>query len=263
MQEKLPEVALILIAATFIILTLTGLVVISLFINQKRKFKYRHELADMKNIYEREALKTQIETQSQIFESISRELHDNVGILISIALVHLQSLPTKDGKTKEVINLLNESMDTLRDISRSLNPDMISRIGLCNAITHEMKKIRKTNLFNTTFSVEGEEWPIDPSKQIILFRIVQEALNNAMKHSGGNNLVIKMKFEVNGLSISIKDNGKGFQPEVICQSSGLLNMKKRANLLLARLTIDSSEENGTCVSVYFAGEPRLEASRHL
>src|SRR5215212_5152463 len=92
MQEKLSEVTLILVGSTVIILMLTGLIVLSLFINQKRKFRYRQEKLEMKNNFNQEILRSHLEIQSQAFESISRELHDNVGTLISIAIVHIRSL---------------------------------------------------------------------------------------------------------------------------------------------------------------------------
>jgi len=78
MQEKLSEVVLILIASTLIILILAILIVVALFINQRRNFKHRQDLSDLKNVYEREVLKTQLETQAHTFEVISQELHDNV-----------------------------------------------------------------------------------------------------------------------------------------------------------------------------------------
>ncbi len=252
MQEKLSEVTLILVGSTFVILTLTGLVVISLFINQKRKFRYRQELANMRNSYEREVLKTQLETQSLTFQSISRELHDNVGTLISIALVHLHTVPFETRKMEEVTNLLSEAMDTLRDISRSINPERISRMGLRNALGEELEKIRKTNLFKTTFETAGEEFAIDPQQQIILFRIVQEALNNALKHSGGDSLSLKMIFQDNCLSITLCDNGRGFNQKSEFNTSGLLNMKKRAELIKADLTIESHAERGTCLRINYS-----------
>jgi glucose-6-phosphate-specific signal transduction histidine kinase len=116
MQDKLSEVTLILIGSTLIILILTGLIIISLFISQKRKFRHHQEKLDMKNNFDNELLRSRLEIQSQAFESISRELHDNVGTLISIAMVHVKSQgERKNGedisKRDEVTSLLNEAMD--------------------------------------------------------------------------------------------------------------------------------------------------------
>src|SRR5690242_20981737 len=91
MPDKFSEVVLILVGSTFIILVLVVLVITVLFINQKRKFRHRLELSDLRNEYDRELLQAQLEIQSQTFETISRELHDNVGTLLSIAMVHLRS----------------------------------------------------------------------------------------------------------------------------------------------------------------------------
>ena len=164
MPDKQSEVVLILVGSTLIIVMLTGLIILSLFINQKRKFRHQKEKADMKNLFEQELLRSQMEIQSQAFESISRELHDNVGTLISIAMVHMRSLAAESGprnqeKWEEAGGLLNEAMDALRDISRSIKPENISRLGWQKSLIAELDRIRKTNLFTVHYAEEGEPVP--------------------------------------------------------------------------------------------------------
>lgn len=261
MQEELSEVIIVLVASTLIIVILIFLVVTALFINQKRKFRHRQELIDLKNLYDKEVLRTQLETQAQTFENISRELHDNVGTMISIGLVHLSTLideqnATKKQKIQEVQNLLNEAMDTLRDISRSLNPNNISSMGLEKAIRDELEKIRKTNLFTIQFASEGQEFPIEPQRQIILFRIMQEALNNIIKHSRGDNIIVNLRFSQPMLDILICDNGTGFNYQSDLKTefpnkSGLKNMLIRSQLIGADLQIESKAEEGASIKLHY------------
>lgn len=263
MQEKLSEVILVLVGSTLVILILTTLIVVSLFIQKKRKFRHRQELTNLTNLYEKEVLRTQLETQAQTFESISRELHDNVGILISIGLVHLSTLTEEKhlpGKQtlEEVQHLLNEAMDVLRDIARSINPANISSMGLEKAIYSELEKIRKTKLFTIHYHAKGEEFPIEPQKQMILFRITQESLNNIMKHSHGNKIWVDLKFSHPILSLSICDNGKGFnyQPDKkFSNKSGINNMLTRSKLIGADLQIESSAGKGTSVKLHYNDVP--------
>lgn len=261
MPEKFSEVTLILFASTLIILLLTGLIVVSLFINQKRKYRYHREKFELKTNFDRELLRAHLEIQSQAFESISRELHDNVGTLISIAMVHMRSLSvaeTEREKMSEVDSLLNEAMDSLRDISRSINPENINRLGWQKSFIAELDRIRKINLFKVHYSEEGLPFAIELQKQIILFRILQETLNNIVKHSGGNQVRAQVRFLNNRVAISIKDDGKGFQTtDLPGERSGIRNMRSRAAMLPASLEIESEVGNGTTVTLSYV-EPTLQ-----
>jgi two-component system, NarL family, sensor kinase len=259
MPEKLSEseVLLMLIASTLVTLILAVLIVIAVYIGQRRKFRHRKELIEMKNNYDKEVLRTQLETQTQTFETISRELHDNVGTLISIAMVHLKS-PSDNSNRKEVSDahtLLDEAMDILRDISRSINPENIQRRGLAQAVRHELDRLRRSKIFKVQYTSEGIEFPIDPQQQIILFRIVQETLNNVIKHSGGNEVKVSVAFAEPTVVITVEDNGKGFvhmpRQGDLLNHSGLANMKKRATMVGANLHINSVLGKGTLVQVEY------------
>jgi len=265
MQEKLSEVTLILIGSTVIILVLTGLIVISLFINQKRKYRHRQEKLEMKSNFDQELLRSHIEIQTQSFESISRELHDNVGTLISIAMVHIRSLAaplhsSEEQKITEAESLLNEAMTTLKDISLSINPENISRLGWQRSFAAELERIRKTNLFIIHYEEEGTPFPVELRKQVIIFRILQETLNNVLKHSNGGNIYTHIHFADPLLVISIKDDGKGFtagqinaspQGSGMKKGSGIKNMLARAAMLPATLDLDSTPEKGTTVTLTY------------
>jgi len=259
MQDTLSGIILILVASTLIILILLVLVIISLFINQKRKYRHWQEKSEIKNTYEQELLRSHLEIQSQTFESISRELHDNVGTLISIAMVHIKSMTElKNGndrqKITEIDSLLNEAMDTLRDISRSINPENINRLGWQKSFVGELEKIRKTNAFTIHYSEEGEPFSIEVPKQIILFRILQETLNNIVKHSDGCQIHAQFVFSKPEIIITIKDNGKGFNyksDNLPGEGSGIKNMQARAAMLPAKLEIESQPGSGTTVTISY------------
>jgi len=257
MQDHLSEVALILIGSTLIILVLTGLIVISLFINQKRKYRYRQEKFEMRTNFDEALLRSHIEIQSQAFESISRELHDNVGTLISIAMVHIRSMEGdadehKRLKITEVDGLLNEAMGTLRDISRSINPENIQRLGWQGSFIAELDSIRKTNLFVIHYSEEGAPFQIEVRKQVIIFRILQETLNNIVKHSNANHIHAHIAFAEPEVMISVQDDGRGFDKKPVdIQGAGIKNMLTRARMLPAALGIESSPEAGTLITLSY------------
>jgi two-component system, NarL family, sensor kinase len=269
MQEKLSEVVLILVGSTLITLILATLIVIALFIAQKRKFRHRKELVDLKHNYDQEVLRTQLETQTQTFETISQELHDNVGNLISMAMVQMKAgVDGTSGKARnDSLQLLDEAMDILRDISRSINPENIQRRGLEQSIRNELDRMRRSRLYTAEYVREGVEFAMDPQLQIILFRIVQEALNNVIKHSGGKKITVSVCFNDPHISVAIQDNGRGFVFQDgtgdFLNHSGITNMRKRAALIGAELSITSELEKGTHVKVdYPALNPGEQEKYH-
>jgi two-component system, NarL family, sensor kinase len=258
MQEKLSEVVLILISSTLIILILIILIVAALFISQRRRFRHRQELSELKNVYDREVLKTQLETQAQTFETISRELHDNVGTLISIALVHIKTMAASASEAaskniSEANKTLDEALDILRDISRSLNPDNIQRMGLSQSIRNELERLKRTKMYTTEYQCTGDEFAIEPQRQMIFFRIVQEALNNVIRHAHANHITVCINFKKPMLEISVQDDGKGFVylPDQggFVNQSGIANMSKRAKLINALFSIKSELGKGTMVQL--------------
>jgi len=258
MPEKLPEVTLILFGSTVIILLLTGLIVFSLFINQKRKYRFRQETLAMQHNFDQELLRSQLEIQTQAFESISRELHDNVGTLISIAMVYIQSFdPASDnepGKLLESYGLLDEAMGALRDISKSIHPENISRLGWQNAFIAELERVRKINLFTVECSATGNPIRIDLAKQVIIFRILQEGLNNIVKHSNGNHIKADICFAGDQVVIRIEDDGRGLGEHIThlqTRGSGLRNMLARATMLPASLTIENAVPKGTALTLFY------------
>lgn len=253
MQDPLSEVLLIVIGSSIIIFLLTGTIVFALLISQKRKFLYAKRITDIQHNFEQEVLKTQVETHVQTLETISQELHDNVGTMVSIAVVHLKNFTESNASSStdrsaitESQKILEEALDVLRDISRSINPDNISRHGLIHAFKNEIELIRRTKSLNATCDITGNEYQIPDQHLVIIFRIVQEALNNILKHANASQLTFIAHFQEPELNIIIRDNGKGFQPvETVRKSSGLTNMKKRASIINGALDITSEKDLGT------------------
>ena len=271
MQDtEFTEVVVILISSSALVLILGGILVFALLTSQKRKFRHGQALAEMKNSYEKEILRTQLEIQTQTFKTISRELHDNVGTLISIAMVHIESLPpienvSQNEKIKESHSLLDEAMESLRDISKSLDPEKLYGMGLVKSIAYELEKHRKTGLFKIDYNVKGNEFSIDPQRLIILFRMVQEALTNITKHAEANSASVDLNFVNSSLEILIKDNGKGFSTQFFnisdpIQGSGLRNMESRAKLVGATLEVKSADNQGTLIKIHYQENNQNEST---
>ena len=158
-------------------------------------------------------------------------------------------------------NLLNEALESLRDISRSIHPENISRLGWQQSLESELQRIGKSKMFTVAYTQEGEPFAVELGKQVIIFRILQESLNNIVRHSNGLHIGCHVSFFGGEVNITITDDGKGFdQPGEMDyrNGSGLRNMRARAAMLPAVLSIGNGPKKGTVVKLTYR-----EASNQL
>src|SRR4029077_19529177 len=118
MPDKVSEITLIIVASSVIILLLAGMIIFSLFTNQKRKFRHRQQMEEQQKTFDQEILRTQLEIQTQTFETISRELHDNVSNTLSVALLNLNLID--NGHDKESTRRLEESKSLLLEAKNAV-----------------------------------------------------------------------------------------------------------------------------------------------
>src|SRR5689334_19039339 len=128
----------------------------------KRRILHQKEMFDLKSQYERTILQSQLEIQEQTFRNISQEIHDNIGQVLSVAKLSLNTIPqTSQNGTSEKIalaeELLGKAIGDLRDLSKSLHPEKIAEIGLTNAIRHELQLVQKTARLSTEMIFEEKE----------------------------------------------------------------------------------------------------------
>ena len=141
-------------------------------------------------------------------------------------------------------------------MTKSLDGDFVKDFGLEESISHELQRIRKTKKFETEISVLGTKKALGYEVEIVLFRIVQEVLNNALKHSKAKNIDVVLHYLPTSFELSIKDNGKGFDLQnahsltINSSGAGLRNMQRRMELIGGKCTIKSVLGEGTEVQLY-------------
>jgi signal transduction histidine kinase len=236
------------------ILLLLGFILIILFSYRKRQMNFALQLERVKANAEKELLKTQLEIQEQTFQYVSRDIHDNIGQFISLAKLQLNTLDFDQlNLAKEKIghsaDLMTKALDDLRDLSRSLSSDLVRDNGLLAAVDLQIMHLRRLELVEVSFEVTGETRFLDDQKEIFILRIVQEAINNIIRHSAALKVNIQLTYGEGHLTLSLADNGKGFDTSIPwdSQSSGISNMTKRASLIGATFNIRSSPGAGTTV----------------
>jgi signal transduction histidine kinase len=225
---------------------------------QKRKFKFTREKQQLKTNFQQELLHTQLEIQEQIFQNISQEVHDNIGQMLSLVKLNLNTidmskpdiLEQKIHRSKE---LVSKVITDLRDLSKSLNPEIIRKIGLSEAIQQELLIVAKTGQYEANLSELGDFYQFDPQKELIIYRIFQEIINNIIKHSRARTVNVVLEYQPQVFTLTVSDDGEGFntkqEPDNHHLGLGIRNMRNRAKLIGAEFKITSMIDEGTIISV--------------
>lgn len=242
-----------LIGASILFLVLFFLFVLFYFMVKQKQSTMLIKEQKTKSEYEQILLNTQLEIQEQILKNISEEIHDNVGQVLSLAKLNLNTFENNpEKKLQATKDLVSKAINDLRDLSRSLHGDKMAEIGLQEAIANELKILQNTGQYETQLKTEGVAYKLEPQKEMVLFRIVQEALHNSVKHAKANALEVQLNYLPNVFTLIVHDNGKGFNSETLSSAQtgiGLKSMKNRAILIGGTFSISSTENGSTSISV--------------
>ena len=246
----------LLLVTILLLVVATGIIMLVL-IYQKKQLQYLNEKEKMKVMFEKEILESRLEMQEQTMKNISQEVHDNIGQVLSVVKLNMNRMNCDEAKPilQEKINntaqLVGKVIQDLRDLSKSLHSDVISEKGLVKAVEHELDILKKTGAYTTTLTVEGEPYTLPDEKELIVFRMFQEAINNIIKHAAASFIDVKIGFHPNQFLLSIHDNGQGFDATDANKNNGLgiRNIKNRSRLIGAGYTINSEPGKGTSIII--------------
>ena len=260
MQETNYNITVFLLLVTFLILLLGGFILTVLFLYRKKQIAYLKELEAIKSEFERNLLGAQLEMQEQTFQHISREIHDH--ICLNLTLVKLNLVTIEYNNRHQFVDHINSSVDILgksihelSDISHSMNPEIIESNGLITALQLEIEKMKKLNLFQINMNINGNSVYMDSQKELFIFRIIQEAFNNILKHAKAKNVLLNLYYNQDHMEALVQDDGQGFlftnysEDRLAKHHSGLKNMKKRAQLINGTCEILSEPGKGTKIKL--------------
>ena len=242
-------------ALGFIILL--AAIVVLLIMQNKRRYVYQAEIKEKEYQYQHDLLNTRIEMQEQLLQQVSQEIHDNVGQVLSLVKVHLYSAGSQI-ENHSAINLLNTSailldkaIEDLRNISHAKSIGILEQLGLSETIKKELGYISNSKNITTNILIEGAFFALLPEQELFIYRIAQEAINNSLKHSGCSEINVWVIYEPALFILTISDNGVGFVQEQKQELTGIgiSNMKQRAKLLNASLSVTSANLSGTTITL--------------
>ena len=227
----------------------------------RRRRESIREKQIIRESYQRELLQTQLETQNHTLQQIAQELHDNIGQLLTVAVMRLNALedeitqPDTLRSVQQTRDLLRTIIADVRTLSKTLDFDTVQRFGLLPSLTLELERIQRTGRIHTQLIAIGDPYPLDEQSGIVLLRMAQESLNNALKHAHARNLTVSADYRPNAFLLTIADDGRGFDVDdarsrPLGQAGvGLSNLHRRAGLLGGTCTIVSQSGAGTRVEI--------------
>ncbi len=253
--EKQNVIIAILVGSSFVFLFgfITLLVVLN-YVRRKRQLLLDTKIRESQ--FQQELLQAQLEMQDHTFRAVSQEIHDNVGQILSLAKLNLNiiTFERKGNETLHIIkDLVTDAITELRNLGTGYYADRLVEEGLLVAIQHQLKQLNKTGLYTTSYHSEYETLAIDKNKIIFLYRMVQEVLNNVVKHSGAGHIRVDIVRTGEAVLISLQDNGKGFSSTHpgFRPGIGLNSIQQRALMISATVDVISTEGSGTVVNLVF------------
>ncbi len=228
-----------------------------------RTYKQKRKLQEQK-ITELEKEKLLLATQSILKgqederSRLAQDLHDGLGGLLSGVKLQLGAmkgnliLSEEHGRTfNNALGKLDESISEMRRVAHNMMPEALMKLGLQQALQDYCDGLSESQSFKINGEFYGLEKRMESSVEIVVYRIVQELLNNAVKHSGAVIILVQVMRHDNNLTITVEDNGKGFNKEEVQlkKGTGLKNIQSRVDYLKGQLDIKSAPGNGTSIHI--------------
>lgn len=208
----------------------------------------------MQNTIEQEILKTQLETQEATFHLISEELHDNVGQLLSTTKMLIgiteRSLQNTPDSLRTASETLSKAIQDIRSLSKSLSNEWLHQFNIIENLQAELERLKAAKQIEVSFHSNIHTMPLEPQEQVMLFRVMQEALQNSIKHANASEIKVSIEVHSSKIYLCLSDNGLGFNTFSAGKNGvGIMNMKHRVKLLGGNIEWVSNEGNGTKVEI--------------
>jgi two-component system, NarL family, sensor kinase len=233
---------------------LIAIIIVTAFLYHSKKRIHRIEVSNFKNVL----IQSQLEVQEQTLQTIGADLHDNIGQLLSLTSLTLGSIdidePSKiEPKIESAIELTSRCIKELKQLGRLMQGEQLLEAGLIQAIKDELNWIERLGKHKVIYDYDPVGVAIvNADKDLIVFRIVQETLNNIIKHARADQIFIKLNFKTDELRLVVNDNGIGFSAIEMSDTKsgmGLYNIQKRVNVVGGHSLISSSKNEGCTIEI--------------
>lgn len=243
------EIIITVIISTLIILLLIVGIIASLLAITRQRSRQQAELAQTRLSYEQELRRIESEIGEQLMVQFARELHDNIGHILTCMRLEVENKKLDHPGFGPLIHplegYLDEASGQLRLLSRSFNTDYVTHIGLISAISLEVERQRQLRKFAIHWQFDDGPLALDKNQELIVFRIIQEVFQNAIRHSKAKQL--RLVLQTHPFQLQLQDDGKGFEVEATLRgagASGLKNIFRRCELAGLECTLHAAPDQG-------------------
>ena len=205
-----------------------------------------------------------LQAQEEERARVARDLHDEVnqsltGLLLRLEAAREAAPPELEAELAETKALANQAMQELLSLARQLRPTALDDLGLTAAVAGQVEQLAHGEI-NAEFAAEGDFSDLDDDTQLVVYRVAQEALSNATRHSEAANVTARLRGgEEDSVELEVSDDGRGFAFDESEGGLGIAGMRERALLIGAKLTIESRPGHGTTVRLFVPASPRDSA----
>ncbi|GAA4334437.1 PAS domain S-box protein [Flaviaesturariibacter amylovorans] len=223
--------------------------------DMSERVRLQQRLLEVEKSQKRELVRSVIETQEKERRELSLELHDNVNQMLASCKLMLEVACDGGTNSMELVQksykAVGQIIKELRSISHALNPSEVADLGLLAGIQEMADELNATHRLQVSVSVLGIERADKLLKedQIAIYRIIQEGMNNILKHSKGTKAEIFLELTKTRIQIRLSDNGKGFDKRKVKKGLGLKNIQNRVDYYLGRMELSPGNDGGTVLQV--------------
>jgi signal transduction histidine kinase len=250
------EIIIFFILTNVILVILIAGIIIFIFQYRRRKKLHEKEKALIEAHHKSELLNTQLLIQRQTMQFIGSEIHDSVAQKLTLASIYSQKLefenkyPEIAERLSRISNILNDSLNELRDLSRTLTDDRLQHSGITDLLKMECERVNDTGACKATIESDFNS-EMSATVKSFLLRVMQEFMQNSLKHAECDLITIHLQNRTEGLYVTASDNGKGFDSEqTASRGIGLTNMKRRIHLIGGVHKLHSEMGKGTRLDLF-------------
>ena len=233
------------------------ILILSLIVFNERRKRNVHQLAGLQREKELVALKSVMQGEEKERSRIARDLHDGLSSLLAAIKIQFNSLQhesevfRQNRKFNEALKSLDDASKEVRRIAHNMMPELLMKYGLTEALSEFITHLNIAGERQIQFTHYGLEERLSPATELVLYRIIQELLNNIVKHSKATEVLVQINRHQDQLSITVEDNGIGFEPDDVQDHAGIgmSNLVSRIEYLNGELNIESVPDQGTSVYI--------------
>jgi signal transduction histidine kinase len=250
-NELIPQNSFTINITIWGVILLTTIMLLAIFLHYKNLKLQSEELIEENQLQKINFLKEITEWEKEQMQRISSFMHDNVGANLCLLRLDIDKMKLDETNREILAKHILELYNEVRDMSHAYSPLNLKKIGLYNSIDNIVERINNNSLISLTFQFNDSNIAIKDEYQIIVFRIVQELLNNLLKHSKAQTAFLEVMLFKNLISVYIEDDGIGFQNLKQDKSLGLRSIENIVSMLKGTCIINSIINGGTNISIEF------------